>query len=179
MGLWQGRRITMRCASCGRSNRPDATFCDACGARLVGMRQPASLADRVFVGRQAELGVLQAALEDVLAGRGRLIMLVGEARHRQDPHRQGIRDACGTTQRSGTLGALPRERGCCTLLALGADYPGLRPGTGCRTAPCRDGCWGSRYRRHRARGAGHGCQICHCLCASRTPSRPGSVCSTP
>ena len=69
----------MRCASCGRSNRPDATFCDACGARLAGMRQPASLAERVFVGRQAELGVLQAALEDVLAGRGRLIMLVGEA----------------------------------------------------------------------------------------------------
>jgi DNA-binding CsgD family transcriptional regulator/tetratricopeptide (TPR) repeat protein len=39
---------------------------------------PASLADRVFVGRQAEMGVLQAALEDVLAGRGRLMMLVGE-----------------------------------------------------------------------------------------------------
>jgi predicted ATPase len=39
---------------------------------------PDSLADRVFVGREAEMGVLQAALEDALAGRGRLVMLVGE-----------------------------------------------------------------------------------------------------
>jgi len=95
----------MRCARCRRSNRPDATFCDACGARFVGSvekvqggfshtdrvesraesvsqlpqtRIPASFADQVFVGRQAEMGVLQAALEDVLAGRGRLVMLVGE-----------------------------------------------------------------------------------------------------
>src|SRR5262245_7246919 len=68
----------MRCARCGRSNRPDAIFCDACGARFVGLRLPDSLADRVFVGRQAEMGVLQAALEDTLAGRGRLVMLVGE-----------------------------------------------------------------------------------------------------
>src|SRR5262247_424552 len=78
LALWKGRRNTMRCARCGRSNRPDATFCDACGARFVGLRLPDSLADRVFVGRQAEMGVLQAALEDTLAGRGRLVMLVGE-----------------------------------------------------------------------------------------------------
>jgi DNA-binding CsgD family transcriptional regulator len=32
----------------------------------------------MFVGRQAEMGVLQAALEDALVGRGRLVMLVGE-----------------------------------------------------------------------------------------------------
>jgi predicted ATP-dependent serine protease len=95
----------MRCARCGRSNRPDATFCDACGARFAGSVEnvqggfastdrvesstgsvsqppqaclPDSLADRVFVGRHAEMGVLQAALEDTLAGRGRLVMLVGE-----------------------------------------------------------------------------------------------------
>ena len=78
MGLCKGRRNTMRCTRCGRSNRPDATFCDACGAKFVGTRIPDSLADRVFVGRQAEMGVLQAALEDALAGRGRLVMLVGE-----------------------------------------------------------------------------------------------------
>jgi DNA-binding CsgD family transcriptional regulator len=39
---------------------------------------PHRLAEDVFVGRQAELGVLQAALEDALAGRGRLVLLVGE-----------------------------------------------------------------------------------------------------
>ena len=34
--------------------------------------------DGVFVGRQRELGELRAALEESLAGRGRLAMLVGE-----------------------------------------------------------------------------------------------------
>jgi DNA-binding CsgD family transcriptional regulator len=37
------------------------------------------LAEAVFVGRQAELGALQGALEDALAGRGRLVMLAGQA----------------------------------------------------------------------------------------------------
>ncbi|MCH8816638.1 MAG: protein kinase [Chloroflexi bacterium] len=37
-----------------------------------------SLAGGVFVGRQAEMDQLKAALEDVLGGRGRLVMLVGE-----------------------------------------------------------------------------------------------------
>lgn len=92
----------MHCQRCGRINRQDAVFCDACGEKLAppdgetpantavpeatgGMlphstssRTPERLAEGVFVGRQAELGVLQAALEDALAGRGRLAMLVGE-----------------------------------------------------------------------------------------------------
>lgn len=34
--------------------------------------------DSLFVGRQAEMATLQAALEDVLAGRGRLVLLGGE-----------------------------------------------------------------------------------------------------
>ena len=37
-----------------------------------------SLAGDVFVGRQAEMGELKAALEDALSGRGRLVTLVGE-----------------------------------------------------------------------------------------------------
>ena len=37
-----------------------------------------SLAGGVFVGRQREMGELKAALEEALAGRGRLVMLVGE-----------------------------------------------------------------------------------------------------
>jgi DNA-binding CsgD family transcriptional regulator len=92
----------MHCERCGRLNRQDAAFCDACGAKLAppegeaaanaavpeatagvprhsaSSHAPESLADGVFVGRQAEMGVLQAALEDALAGRGRLVMLVGE-----------------------------------------------------------------------------------------------------
>src|SRR5215467_5874361 len=78
MGLQKGKRITMRCARCGRSNRPDAMYCDACGTRFVGPHLPDSLADGMFIGRQAEMGALQAALEDALAGRGRLVLLVGE-----------------------------------------------------------------------------------------------------
>ncbi|HEX8066026.1 MAG TPA: protein kinase [Thermoleophilaceae bacterium] len=37
-----------------------------------------SLAEGVFVGREAEVERLRASLEDALAGRGRLVMLVGE-----------------------------------------------------------------------------------------------------
>ncbi|MBI3325755.1 MAG: ATP-binding protein, partial [Nitrospinae bacterium] len=36
------------------------------------------LAGDVFVGREREMDELRAGLEDALAGRGRLIMLVGE-----------------------------------------------------------------------------------------------------
>lgn len=95
----------MHCPLCGRDNRPDAAFCDACGTRVSelqeDMRAPvvhrdltegggsfpsrrwparasSSVAESVFVGRQAELATLQAALEDVLVGRGRLVMLVGQ-----------------------------------------------------------------------------------------------------
>jgi hypothetical protein len=95
----------MRCHRCSRANRPDATFCDACGSQLhgvLGYRQMTSaqmeaeqerlwfasqakqrhtldpLAYSVFVGRRAELEVLQTALEGACAGSGRLVMLAGE-----------------------------------------------------------------------------------------------------
>ena len=32
----------------------------------------------IFVGRQREMAALEAALEEALAGRGKLVMLVGE-----------------------------------------------------------------------------------------------------
>jgi hypothetical protein len=69
--------ICMHCPHCGRHNRADATFCDACGTALAApadrgdWSSPAwrhqaldRLAEAAFVGRQA-------ALEDALAGRGR------------------------------------------------------------------------------------------------------------
>ena len=95
----------MSCPQCGRSNRRNVAFCDACGTKLPGgaatmltspaftgmraqsgeeglqseaVRQSASAADGIFVGPQAELSALQVALEDALAGRGRLVLLVGE-----------------------------------------------------------------------------------------------------
>ena len=96
---------SMHCQRCGRTNRPDAVFCDTCGVTLDDTTGHASTplvhadfgepgtasvpltpdihisdreGDEIFVGRQAELGTLQAALEDALAGRGRLVLLVGE-----------------------------------------------------------------------------------------------------
>src|SRR4029434_655145 len=112
--MGRGRHITMRCAHCGRSNRPDATFCDACGARVVGTCIPDSLADRAFVGRQAEMGVLQAALEDALAGRGRLVILVGEP---------GI----GKTRMARELAHDAESRGARVLWGRCAETPGAPP----------------------------------------------------
>ncbi len=40
--------------------------------------RPEASAGNEFVGRKRELGALKAALEDALAGQGRLAMLVGE-----------------------------------------------------------------------------------------------------
>ena len=72
----------MLCPSCGRENRLGATFCDSCAIRLddsagdVAPNDFATSAD--FVGRQRELGELVSALDDTFAGKGRLVMLVGE-----------------------------------------------------------------------------------------------------
>ncbi len=40
--------------------------------------RPAGAIGRVFVGRQREMAELMAALDDALAGRGRMVMLAGE-----------------------------------------------------------------------------------------------------
>ena len=61
-----------------------------------------SLAGGVFVGRQAEMGNLKAALEDVLGGRGSLVTLVGEP---------GI----GKTRTSEELATYARLRGAQVL----------------------------------------------------------------
>ena len=84
----------MLCPSCGRDNPSDAQFCNECGANLdtpldtpvaetpAPPRETAEesrvLTSGSFVGRQQEMGELRAALEDALAGRGRLVMLAGE-----------------------------------------------------------------------------------------------------
>ncbi len=80
----------MLCPSCGRDNPSDAQFCNECGANLDTpvAETPASpeetaeessiLTSGTFVGRQKELADLKRALEDAMAGQGRLVMLVGE-----------------------------------------------------------------------------------------------------
>jgi DNA-binding NarL/FixJ family response regulator len=70
----------MRCSDCGRGNRRDAAFCDACGAKLdaAAERTPAATVSRDFVGRESELSLLDAALDSAVAGKGRLTVITGE-----------------------------------------------------------------------------------------------------
>jgi hypothetical protein len=65
----------MRCSNCGRENRAQAAFCDACGASL---NAPLVHGEDGFVGRERELRSLSAALEQAIAGRTRVMMVSGE-----------------------------------------------------------------------------------------------------
>ena len=88
-------QVVLRCLQ----KEPDERFADASELRQAlrearaALERPAepadpagaghddplgALAEGVFVGREEEVGRLRAALEDALAGRGRLTMLVGE-----------------------------------------------------------------------------------------------------
>jgi DNA-binding NarL/FixJ family response regulator len=73
------------CPSCRRENRVEAAFCDGCGAPLRGptayaVRLPSrtTTGGDVFVGRERELAVLGAALEQTLGGQGQIVVLAGE-----------------------------------------------------------------------------------------------------
>lgn len=77
--------MAVACASCGRANREAAAFCDGCGAALgVPARPPFHFPQQafgpgeVFVGREKELAALGAAIEQTLAGQGRILALAGE-----------------------------------------------------------------------------------------------------
>ena len=75
----------MPCPQCHQDNPTGARFCNSCGAAIAAPDVTAStdtdlavILSHDFVGRQSEIGELVAALDDALAGRGRLVMLVGE-----------------------------------------------------------------------------------------------------
>ena len=97
--------VTMICPNCARENRPGAKFCDGCGVSLgissdndvspsvhsiegagshqlgigvVSYRAAAWSTEDPFVGRDAEMAELRAALHSAFSRRGRLVMLVGE-----------------------------------------------------------------------------------------------------
>ena len=73
-----------------------------------------SLAGGVFVGRLREMDDLQAALEDALSGRGRLVALSGE---------QGI----GKTRTTQELGVLDMQRGALVLWGRCYEDEGVPP----------------------------------------------------
>ncbi|MDN3520991.1 helix-turn-helix transcriptional regulator [Halomonas ramblicola] len=64
----------MRCHHCGWVNREEAAFCDECGAALAGLAVPQT----GFIGRQAELAALDAAMQQSCAGQGRIVLLSGD-----------------------------------------------------------------------------------------------------
>ncbi|MFQ6027156.1 MAG: AAA family ATPase [Dehalococcoidia bacterium] len=72
------------CPSCGKETPAEASICMSCTPKLASPIEPAFASSVAFppsgdfVGRQREMGALQSALEETLAGRGRLVMLVGE-----------------------------------------------------------------------------------------------------
>ncbi len=71
------------CPKCGRTNRAEAAYCDACGTPLRSpiadtVRAHSAADGDVFVGRERELAALGAALDRALAGEGRIVMLSGE-----------------------------------------------------------------------------------------------------
>ena len=72
----------MLCPSCRRDNPSEATFCMACAAKLdssVNETPPRGITTSSdFVGREPEMSELKAAFDDAFAGKGRLVMLVGE-----------------------------------------------------------------------------------------------------
>src|SRR5512134_2104970 len=71
------------CPRCGRANRAEAAFCDACGTPLRSpiadmVRPQVAGGGEVFVGRERELAALGTALDQALGGAGRVVMLSGE-----------------------------------------------------------------------------------------------------
>ena len=93
------------------------------------MSQPLSR-DSGFVGRQDEMAELTAALDEALAGRGRLVMLVGEP---------GI----GKTRTAQEMAALVETRGdpSVAIVVWGHDptrQPGRKPGRQSGRKPTRN-----------------------------------------
>src|SRR5262245_48433832 len=72
------------CSKCGRTNRAEAAFCDACGTALRSAvadnvrAQVGAGGGNVFVGRERELAALGTALDEAVDGAGRIVMLAGE-----------------------------------------------------------------------------------------------------
>ncbi len=101
----------MSCLSCGRDNRADARFCDACGARLAA--GPArSAAPAALAARAAELAAIDQLLVRMAGGQGAIVALAGEP---------GI----GKTHTAQAVAA--RAGGACTLWGRCNEEPGAPP----------------------------------------------------
>src|SRR5262245_66669514 len=108
----------MRCPACGVPISAGALRCAVCGRPLerpAGGRDTSPRAPgEALVGREQELAALRAGLYDVLAGRGRLFLLVGEP---------GI----GKTRLAGEIAALAQSRRARVLVGRAWETEGAPP----------------------------------------------------
>ena len=113
----------MRCPSCSGENPSGAHFCMTCGMSMAASEETAPPVQATatsipasgdFVGRQRELGELTSALDDAIAGRGRLVMLVGEP---------GI----GKTRTARELSTIAEQRGAQALWGRCYEGEGAPP----------------------------------------------------
>ena len=110
----------MLCPQCSRDNPTDARFCMSCAAELTApdALTPQESSDLGlspdFVGRRREIGELVSALDDALAGHGRLVMLAGEP---------GI----GKTRIAQEMGAIATQRGSLVLWGRCYEDDGTPP----------------------------------------------------
>ena len=113
----------MRCPSCSGENPSGAHFCMTCGTSMAASEETAPPVQATatsipasgdFVGRQRELGELTSALDDAIAGRGRLVMLVGEP---------GI----GKTRTARELSTIAEQRGAQALWGRCYEGEGAPP----------------------------------------------------
>lgn len=103
----------MTCHRCGRVRLHADASCPACGAPPL-MGGAASAATEPFVGRRSELQLLRDALGGALAGRGRVVVLSGEA---------GI----GKTRLAQEVATLALRRGMLALWGRCLEEPGAPP----------------------------------------------------
>ncbi len=106
----------MRCPSCGRDNPDYAAYCMGCGVKQESHVEAGRkvLTSSGFVGREREMDELVSVLDDALAGRGRLVMLVGEP---------GI----GKTRTAQELAAIAEKRGAHILWGRCYEGEGVPP----------------------------------------------------
>src|SRR5262249_35124004 len=137
------------------------------------MGKRAALRDELFVGRTAELGILRDALAAAQAGRGRIVLLVGEPGIGKTRLAEAFEGWAGEAG-AAVLGGPWRAR----VLAVGAGAARLR-------RPARrgepGGRAGSRGRGHRDHDPGHSRSAAGPRRNGGPPTatRPGSGSSTP
>ena len=131
-----------------------------------------------FVGRERELALLSQALEEALAGDGRVVLLAGEPGIGKSALADRLAAEARRTRREGAVGPVLGGGRRARLLAVGAGAALVRAHdrSGRASLPARSGA------RRTSPGSCRSCTSCSPTCRSRrrwSRRRPASVSSTP